>query len=199
MDTKNVEEMIAALLAEEQYLSDVMKKADIRLARVRHARMALVALESEEPPEFEGKLADAIRAVLKNNPQRSMSPVEVRDSLTAIGYETSKHKNPLASIHSVLKRLVESGDANSKEAKDGSGTRYWWIRKADTSSSTGLSIGNVRFVNVAAEALKIDERFKDLIDPLAGQGKRMEEIARQIKEQTEFPALKALEELKRRK
>jgi hypothetical protein len=127
MDPEQVARMIAALAEEEESLVDGMKKADVRLSQVRSARAALVALESEEPIQFDGNMADACRTILKKNAGRSLSPLEVRDELKAIGYDFSQHKhgNIMAVIHSVLKRLAESGEVKTKEAKDGS-TRYYW-------------------------------------------------------------------------
>jgi hypothetical protein len=107
MDQETVREMIAALTAEETSLVDTIKKTDLRLTQVRAAREALQVLESDEPIEF-----------------------EVRDQFKGIGYDTSPHTNILASVHSVLKRLAdaksEQKDVKAVDAKDGSGTRYYW-------------------------------------------------------------------------
>src|SRR5437868_13835579 len=55
------------------------------------------------------KLTDACREILKNN-DKHMTPIEIRGALEVGGYDLSQHANALASIHGVLKRLVESGE-----------------------------------------------------------------------------------------
>jgi len=55
-------------------------------------------------------LAEACRKVLQEN-DRYMSPREIRDMLEVNDYDLAQHPNHLASIHGVLKRLVESSDA----------------------------------------------------------------------------------------
>jgi hypothetical protein len=125
-----LKDVIARFTNEEQTILDEMKRLDVRLAKIRHARAALTALESDEPPEFEGKLADACRAVLKANAGRSLAPMQVRDALKALGYDLSQHNNEMASIHSVLKRLADSGPVKPKPKSDGS-TRYYWPAPSD--------------------------------------------------------------------
>ncbi|HXI29959.1 MAG TPA: hypothetical protein VNG89_16080, partial [Vicinamibacterales bacterium] len=39
-----------------------------------------------------------------------MTPIEVRDRLTGIGFDTSKYVNDLAAVHTILKRLNEAGE-----------------------------------------------------------------------------------------
>lgn len=68
-------------------------------------------------------LADSCRKVLQEN-DRYMSPREVRDMLEVNDYDLTQHTNPLASIHGVLKRLVESGDV--LRMADSRGVIYKW-------------------------------------------------------------------------
>lgn len=69
------------------------------------------------------ELADACRKVLQEN-DRYMSPREIRDMLEVNDYDLSQYSNPLASIHGVLKRLVESGQA--LRMAESSGVVYKW-------------------------------------------------------------------------
>src|SRR5262245_14839541 len=117
MDPDAIQKVITDLAAEEQSLIDAIKAVEARLTKVRAARAHLMALDQEEPLTIDVRLSDACRMVLRSNAGRSMSPTEVRDGLRAIGYDTSseKHSNIMASIHSVLKRLAESGTVKSKE------------------------------------------------------------------------------------
>jgi hypothetical protein len=54
-------------------------------------------------------LTDACRVVLRNSGV-PMSPTEVRDRLEAIGFDLSRYANELAAIHTVLRRLNDSGE-----------------------------------------------------------------------------------------
>ena len=110
---------------------ETCRRADARATQLKAAITALEAASAEEPLVFTGSLADACRIVLRGTTQ-PMSPTEVRDGVKGIGFHLSslKHDNPMASIHSVLKRLVESGDAEKIDHKDG--TRYRWTGRAQT-------------------------------------------------------------------
>jgi hypothetical protein len=124
MDPKTLDEWIAALDAEDEALSQ-------RQTLVRAARALLAELRADEPVEFQGKLADACRAVLRRDPSRSLSPLQVRDEIKAIGFDTDGYSgNLMAAIHGVLKRLVDSKEAQRKPVKDGS-VRYFWIGEPD--------------------------------------------------------------------
>lgn len=63
-------------------------------------------------------LTDACRSVLSANPT-PMHPKQVRDALIEYGYPIDRHVNPLASVHGILKRLKQSGFANTIEADNG--------------------------------------------------------------------------------
>jgi len=124
--SRPINELIAAFDDQERILKDTIMKAVARLDQVTAARRALLALESDDPLPFDGKLADAIRVVLKTK-NRSLVPVEVRDQAKALGYDFAEHKNQMAAVHGVLKRMVESGEAKTKEwSKQPGVTRYYW-------------------------------------------------------------------------
>jgi len=54
-------------------------------------------------------LTDAVRLVVRGA-GAPLTPVEVRDRLQAIGFDVSKYTNDLAAVHTILKRLNESGE-----------------------------------------------------------------------------------------
>jgi hypothetical protein len=128
---KPLSDAISALSNEESAILKEMRRLDLRLSQIRTARAALVALESDEPVTFHGGLADACRTVLKNSPDRSLVPTDVRDRVIALGYDHGEHANFLASVHSTMKRLVESGEVRTKTwKKDPGTTRYVWVGQA---------------------------------------------------------------------
>jgi hypothetical protein len=53
-------------------------------------------------------LTDAVRMIMRGGVP--MTPVEVRDRLHAIGFDMDKYANDLAAVHTILKRLNESGE-----------------------------------------------------------------------------------------
>src|SRR5580765_7349513 len=53
-------------------------------------------------------LTDAVRLIMRGGVP--MTPVEIRDRLHAIGFDVSKYVNDLAAVHTILKRLNESGE-----------------------------------------------------------------------------------------
>lgn len=68
-------------------------------------------------------LAEGCRLVLARDGRPRTAP-DVRADLEAIGFDFSRHANPLASLHVTLKRLVEAGDAT--QVTGGSRTLYAW-------------------------------------------------------------------------
>jgi len=50
---------------------------------------------------------------------------QVRDLLIADGYNMSRYSNPLASIHTILKRLTKADEVEAKVLKDGD-VYYRW-------------------------------------------------------------------------
>jgi hypothetical protein len=60
------------------------------------------------PPGF----TDSVRNALRNNPSYSANAVGVRDMLMKAGFDMSGYSNPLASIHTILKRLAQRGEVS---------------------------------------------------------------------------------------
>jgi hypothetical protein len=59
-----------------------------------------------DPPGF----TDSVRKVLRENPGHAATATAVRDMLAEAGFNLSAYSNPLASIHTILKRLAERGE-----------------------------------------------------------------------------------------
>jgi hypothetical protein len=53
-------------------------------------------------------LANAIRLVVKSSNDRAITVKEIRGRLFDIGFDLSRYENPLASIHTASRRMVES-------------------------------------------------------------------------------------------
>jgi hypothetical protein len=72
------------------------------------------------PPGF----TDSVRNVLRNVPSQALTAKKVRDLLRGAGFDLSSYTNPLASIHTILKRLAERGEVEVN-ASDGE-VHYRW-------------------------------------------------------------------------
>jgi hypothetical protein len=128
------------LMTQREALDEKRDAMDKRIIRLRKGLLGLGALCSltseqvrEAHPELfpdsidpDTGLSDAVREVLKTS-DSFISPVFIRDFLRDNGYEISKYKNALASIHTVLKRLRSQGEVfdSNREGR----TVYKWNPK----------------------------------------------------------------------
>lgn len=72
-------------------------------------------------------LTDAIRKIFHEWDQgEGYSPTEIREGLIDIGFPIHQHKNPLASIVAVLKRLVDAGFLMPATDNETNKTIYYW-------------------------------------------------------------------------
>jgi len=58
------------------------------------------------PPGF----TDAVREFMRRNAGLSFTAIEVRERLKTVNFDVGAYDNPLASIHTILKRLVLQGE-----------------------------------------------------------------------------------------
>jgi hypothetical protein len=98
---------------------------DARIAQLRHSIGALTKLCGYEPTVPFG-LTDACRLVLRNS-ETPLTALEVRDRLRTIGVDLDKYTNPLASIHTVLKRMHDGGEVREGEREESSRTAYSFV------------------------------------------------------------------------
>lgn len=116
---------LTELMAERETLDEKREVLHQRIVRLRGAVRGLARLCDIEsidddhpslfPDEFSDNadvgLTDAIRTVLSSHEEAYLSPVFIRDRLADVGFDIKTHKNILASIHTVLKRLQRKGEA----------------------------------------------------------------------------------------
>jgi hypothetical protein len=120
-----IERISELLIANANFLPDA-EKAD-QLLQLEQ----LVA----DPPGF----TDSVRKVLRANRGQAATALAVRDLLAKAGFNLSAYTNPLASIHTILKRLAERGEAIAS-TNDGQ-IYYRW--KADAPRKGAGSDGEV--------------------------------------------------------
>jgi len=91
----------------------IQQKTEQRILHLRNMIAALDALS--EPSNTETietlGLTDAIRSLFKSMPEEAvLTARDVRRRLHEMGFDRSKYSNFLASIHVVLRRLVQHGE-----------------------------------------------------------------------------------------
>ncbi len=131
---------LAELMTEREQLDAKRESLDRRIIRLREAVFGLgglcgkstEAISSKWPELFPDSiepdvgLTDAIREVLSSS-DKYLSPVFIRDTLKARGFDIDKYKNALASIHSVLKRLTRQGEVTTGNYEGK--TLYKWAKE----------------------------------------------------------------------
>ena len=108
------------LLGSRTKLDAELAKVNTRIAEVTQGVAALDLLvgdgtsnQTEVMLEIAGlNLSDAVRAVLRRA-DLHLTPLEIMMRLRKAGYRMSDYTNPQASINTMLKRLVDSGQANT--------------------------------------------------------------------------------------
>src|ERR1051325_6234790 len=99
---------LEAATREYEGLGAKRRDIDRRLAELAQSIGTLSRLLGLTPTVPMG-LTDAVRMVVRGGGV-PMTPVEVRDRLHAIGFDVSKYTNDLAAVHTILKRLNQSGE-----------------------------------------------------------------------------------------
>ena len=115
-------EKLHSLLLREEAI-----KVDI--AKTKREIAALFYLVNGDEEAYEenlnlnvGGLTDAVRMILRASGDQGIAPTAIRDALKALGFSIGEYRNILASIYTVLGRLIESGEV--KRSKDKS--LYFW-------------------------------------------------------------------------
>ena len=113
-----LQEKMGECLKEQQHLEK-------RIVGIRETIVALSNLLGEEFVEEDALgLTDAIRQAFKTA-VGPMAPTDVRGRLEQLGYDISKYGNVMASVHSVLNRLVQRREV-AQEGTIGAKPAYRW-------------------------------------------------------------------------
>jgi Tfp pilus assembly protein FimV len=98
-----------------------------RITQLNATIAALAALCGEGDPTMHG-LTAAVRQVLKKAHPTGLVPTTVKRMLIEGGFPVADHRNPGASIHTILKRLERNGEARRGTHVDGR-VFYVWVDK----------------------------------------------------------------------
>ena len=126
------------LQEEKAQLKRSLDDCDKQIAALIQTINALAPLVGEEPiaaPEPEAPpagMTDSIRGILAEA-KEPLSAAEIRDLLETMGFDMKSYSNPLATVHTVLRRLTESGETEAQE-KDG-------VKKFSSAMKKGYAIG----------------------------------------------------------
>lgn len=152
-------------LAERDLLELLRHREDVdrQIAQTRQTVIALrlkVAGDRDPRTEWQvlpGTLTEAIAWVLTAATKPIDAPT-IRDRVEALGFDIAS-SNPLASVHSVLKRMIERGEVKEAYVKHPSGRgiefipRYYWWTRLDAPPGWAL-LTITEFRKLFAEHLK---------------------------------------------
>ncbi len=108
MSSTDYRSALDAAIKEYESLGEQRRTIDDRLAQLAQTIGTLSRLLGLTPTVPMG-LTDACRLALRGA-GLPLTPLEVRDRLLSIGVDLSVYANDLSAIHTVLKRLNESGE-----------------------------------------------------------------------------------------
>jgi hypothetical protein len=114
---------LAAAVEEYRALRGERSRVDARLAQLEQTIGSLRRLCGLSP-SLQSGLTDSVRAVLQAE-GGGLTALEVRDRLVTMGFDLGRYASGLAVVHTVLKRLAESGRARVREAPGGRPTYQW--------------------------------------------------------------------------
>ena len=146
MTTAHYRRALESAVHEYETLGEQRRAIDRRLAEVAQSIGTLSRLCGLTPTVPMG-LTDACRLVMRGA-GAPMTPSEVRERLRAIGLDLSKYSNDLAAIHTILKRLNESGELRLVARAAGK-HQYVWNRGT---SVVGLGPDIVAFMRDAIKS-----------------------------------------------
>ncbi|MGI8732677.1 MAG: hypothetical protein ACR2LM_05180 [Pyrinomonadaceae bacterium] len=140
-----------AIDAERYILRFQIEELESEDAKLQQKIVALAqALDQEPDPQsplgmFLAEIAasgltDGVRTVLRAT-DLCRTPTEIRDGLLRLGYDLSGYSNILASIHTILGRLRESGEVEkvTSSRKGGKETGYIWKIDAKEKEKSDLA------------------------------------------------------------
>ena len=109
MTTHEYRHALDTALREYETLTQQRADLDVRIAQLSHTIGTLTRLCGLSPT-IELGLTEAVRMALRAA-GHPLTAVEVRAQLEGMGLDLDRYTNALAAIHTILKRLNESGEA----------------------------------------------------------------------------------------
>lgn len=134
VDLTDYKKAFAQAHADLEKLTEEREEIDRKISRLKQAIVGLAPLAEEAGPMVgvtsilarsfaEAGMTDAIREILSSS-QKPLTPLEVKERLLQMKPSASAQSNIMASIHTVLKRLVPK-EATSSTSKEGDVVYAW--------------------------------------------------------------------------
>lgn len=124
-----------ALKKAEQELFELLQSRDLLERHIAQTRQTVATLRTKVDGDVAAgrtaafiprTLTDACRWILQAAPQPLDAPT-IRINVEASGFDI-RSSNPLASVHSVLKRLIQQGEVRNAYRTDKDGRLLFWSR-----------------------------------------------------------------------
>lgn len=128
----------------EKYIQDLLslvkesRHIEQKIDGIRASVLSILALHAdiEAAPYLEQidalfkpeGFTEAIRKVLRST-NAPLTPSEVKENLPEVGFDLDGYSNPLASVHTILKRLAKTELVEQRIEKDR--TTYRWLREGE--------------------------------------------------------------------
>jgi hypothetical protein len=141
------------LLKEQQALGQCYRQQEAHEKKILGLRATIAALSRMLDEEFIEEdamgLTDAIREVFRSLGQGNLIPTEVRSRLEMLGYDTSKYGNVMASVHTIVNRLVSQGEIRQVSMR-GDKPCYQGMPKLMTPKLSDMHVGPPKLRDAAA-------------------------------------------------
>jgi hypothetical protein len=113
-------EAVDRLWNELQELRERKKELIIREAQINESLKALMPLVGTWKTNIaEYSLSNAIRFIFNGlEADRTLSAIEVRTKLQDLGYNLNEYENPLASIHTCIRRMIDTEELTVIKSED---------------------------------------------------------------------------------
>jgi len=156
MTTDDYRRALATAIREYETLGQQRQDIDKRLAEVMQTIGTLSRLCGLVPTVPIG-LTDACRLVVRGAGV-PVTPADVRQRLQAIGFDLSKYANDLAAIHTILKRLNDSGELRFlPRGTDPGKHAYMWNHGPNVVALGSDIAAFMRDANLEREAMRAHE------------------------------------------
>jgi hypothetical protein len=126
MTSEDYRTALGSAVKEYEALGEQRREIDGRLAQLAQTIGTLSRLLGLTPT-VPMSITDAVRLAMRAGVP--MTPLDVRERLLSIGVNLAAYSNDLAVIHTVLKRLNESGELRLVPRPNGKNT-YLWAKPA---------------------------------------------------------------------
>ncbi|HKV93692.1 MAG TPA: hypothetical protein VJW20_14185 [Candidatus Angelobacter sp.] len=140
---------LADLKEQRSDLQSQLKEVDERITKQQKGieglahladqqNMAALPIGAVKPLAKFTSFTDAVCYTLTTVPKLNLTPMQVRERLHVLGYDLTKYKsNPVASIHTILKRLVEAGKVTAERNEIGKIAYRWLTEEAKVENELG--------------------------------------------------------------